>query len=194
MQQFSCYLTGNPESNGPSNNNIMHIKVGATLFLHSQFLFLSDFPSHIVPRVPFFLKKKERQRGSLFSKCPPHHLTLTSWAVALSVLGSAQAYINYTIVAGYFLQDDPATNASTFTFTTTNFGLINRTYPADASCSSAGSETQWQRFAAQVAALNAVAPANTEYKVLYMGRHGEGYHNAAESYYGTPGWNCFWAE
>jgi hypothetical protein len=122
------------------------------------------------------------------------HLTLTSWAVALSVLGSTQAYINYTTVAGYFLQDDPATNASTFNFTTTNFGLINRTYPADASCSSAGSKTQWQRFAAQVAALNAAAPANTEYKVLYMGRHGEGYHNAAESYYGTPGWNCFWAE
>lgn len=27
-----------------------------------------------------------------------------------------------------------------------------------------------------------------------MGRHGQGYHNAAESYYGTPAWNCYWAE
>lgn len=27
-----------------------------------------------------------------------------------------------------------------------------------------------------------------------MGRHGEGYHNAAESYFGTPAWNCYWAE
>jgi hypothetical protein len=27
------------------------------------------------------------------------------------------------------------------------------------------------------------------YKVLFMGRHGEGFHNAAESYYGTPAWN-----
>lgn len=27
-----------------------------------------------------------------------------------------------------------------------------------------------------------------------MGRHGEGYHNTAESYYGTPGWNYFWSE
>jgi broad specificity phosphatase PhoE len=27
-----------------------------------------------------------------------------------------------------------------------------------------------------------------------MGRHGEGYHNAAESYYGTPAWNCFYSE
>lgn len=31
-----------------------------------------------------------------------------------------------------------------------------------------------------------------QYKVLYMGRHGEGYHNTAETYYGTPAWNvCF---
>ena len=28
-----------------------------------------------------------------------------------------------------------------------------------------------------------------QYKVLYLGRHGEGYHNVAESYYGTPAWN-----
>ena len=27
-----------------------------------------------------------------------------------------------------------------------------------------------------------------------MGRHGEGYHNAAQTYYGTPAWNCYWAE
>lgn len=27
-----------------------------------------------------------------------------------------------------------------------------------------------------------------------MGRHGEGYHNAAETFYGTPAWNCYWAE
>lgn len=26
-----------------------------------------------------------------------------------------------------------------------------------------------------------------------MGRHGEGYHNAAETYYGTPAWNCYWS-
>lgn len=27
-----------------------------------------------------------------------------------------------------------------------------------------------------------------------MGRHGEGYHNAAQTFYGTPAWNCYWAE
>ena len=36
-------------------------------------------------------------------------------------------------------------------------------------------------------------PPNIEYKVFYMGCHGGDYHNAAESYYGTLGWNCFWS-
>lgn len=26
-----------------------------------------------------------------------------------------------------------------------------------------------------------------------MGRHGEGFHNAAETFYGTPAWNCYWS-
>lgn len=27
-----------------------------------------------------------------------------------------------------------------------------------------------------------------------MGRHGEGYHNVAESFYGTPAWDCYWSK
>lgn len=30
--------------------------------------------------------------------------------------GSSSSYINYTSVTGYFLQDDPSTNASTFSY------------------------------------------------------------------------------
>lgn len=76
--------------------------------------------------------------------------------------------------------------------TTTNFGLINRTYPATAGLKA--NLTQWQQFEAQVNALNANADLDTSYKVLFIGRHGEGYHNAAQDYYGTPAWNCYWAE
>lgn len=75
--------------------------------------------------------------------------------------------------------------------TATNFGLINQTYPGDSD--STASLTQWERFGILVSYLNAFAPKNVEYKVLFMGRHGEGFHNAAESYYGTPAWNCYWS-
>lgn len=30
--------------------------------------------------------------------------------------------------------------------------------------------------------LNQLAPANTVYKLLFIGRHGEGYHNAEQTY------------
>ncbi|EXJ90934.1 hypothetical protein A1O1_04041 [Capronia coronata CBS 617.96] len=104
---------------------------------------------------------------------------------------AAASYIEYSTVAGYFLQDDNATNATTFDYTATNFGLINQSYPTDpANCAPL---TQWQRFAMHVAALNAQAPRNVDYKLLFMGRHGEGWHNAAESFYGTPAWNCYWS-
>jgi len=45
-----------------------------------------------------------------------------------------------------------------------------------------------------VDSLNANADLNTVYKVFFLGRHGEGYHNAAETFYGTPAWNCYWSE
>ena len=104
------------------------------------------------------------------------------------------SHIQYTTIGGYLLQDDNATNATTFSFMNTNFGLINRTYATDASYDPQGKKTQWQRFANQVFGLNRDAPLEVQYKLLFLGRHGEGYHNVAESYYGTPAWNCYYSE
>lgn len=72
-----------------------------------------------------------------------------------------------------------------------NFGLINRTYPTDKRFDPAGEKTQWQRFEAWVKYMNSGChkSRNVQYKVLFFGRHGEGWHNAAESFYGTPAWN-----
>lgn len=66
---------------------------------------------------------------------------------------------------------------------------MNQTYPG-----ASGNGTQWQRFTQIVNSLNANAGLDTVYKVLFMGRHGEGFHNAAESFFGTGAWNvrqCF---
>ncbi|KAJ5794121.1 hypothetical protein N7457_000720 [Penicillium paradoxum] len=102
--------------------------------------------------------------------------------------------INYSTVTGYFLQDEESTDASKFDYTAENFGLISHTYPADHKLKRHESHTQWERFYHQVTKLNEDAPKNVEYKVLFLGRHGEGWHNSAETYYGTPAWNCYWAE
>ncbi|KAI3321098.1 phosphoglycerate mutase-like protein [Xylariaceae sp. AK1471] len=103
-----------------------------------------------------------------------------------------ESTINYTTITGFFLQDDPATDPGTFDYTLNNFGLINKSYPTDKEFDRHGKKTQWQRFEHYVNTLNHNADKYTQYKVLFMARHGEGYHNAAESYYGTPAWNCYW--
>jgi broad specificity phosphatase PhoE len=117
----------------------------------------------------------------------------------LAAASSVDAYysaktINYTVITGIFQQDDAATNPSTFNFTASNFGLINRTYPSDSSYPDRKRSTQWQRLAHYISTLNKKAPRNERYALFFMGRHGEGFHNAAESYFGTPAWNCHWAE
>ncbi|KAF1829829.1 phosphoglycerate mutase-like protein [Decorospora gaudefroyi] len=117
----------------------------------------------------------------------------------LAAASSVKAYshaksIDYTVITGIFQQDEAATDPSTFNFTASNFGLINRTYPSDSSCPDRQHTTQWQRLAHYISTLNKKALRNERYALLFMGRHGEGYHNAAESYFGTPAWNCYWSE
>lgn len=73
-----------------------------------------------------------------------------------------------------------------------NFGLIQQSYPSDDTLESANEKTQWQRFEHYIRELNKNAEEGVEYKVLYLGRHGQGYHNVAESRYGTKLWDvCF---
>jgi broad specificity phosphatase PhoE len=75
-----------------------------------------------------------------------------------------------------------------------NFGLIQQSYPSDATFENASEKTQWQRFEHYIHSLNKNAAEGVEYKVLYLGRHGQGYHNVAESRYGTALWDSYWAK
>lgn len=126
---------------------------------------------------------------------------MVALSIAVSLLAAASAvsassyrtHINYTVVPGIFQQDDPATDASTFNFTATNFGLIDRSYSSDSSCPDRKHSTQWQRLAHYIQTLNRQAKRGERYALFFLGRHGEGYHNAAESYFGTPAWNCYWS-
>ncbi|CZT06491.1 related to GPI anchored protein [Rhynchosporium graminicola] len=87
----------------------------------------------------------------------------------------------YSTVTGYFLQDDEATDPKGFDFVT------------DADLSSNSKLTQWQRFAREISRLNHDGSEKVTYKLLYLGRHGEGYHNLAETFYGTEAWDCYWS-
>ncbi|KAJ5386081.1 hypothetical protein N7509_008622 [Penicillium cosmopolitanum] len=94
-------------------------------------------------------------------------------------------------LAGYFLQDDPSTDPDTFDYAKSNFGLIHRVYGSETENSNKYS--QWQKFSKEIQRLNSQAEPNTQYKVLFLGRHGEGVHNVAEKRYGTKAWDEYWS-
>lgn len=70
-----------------------------------------------------------------------------------------------------------------------NFGLIERSYGSDASIPEHHELTQWQRFEQELGSLNAQARVGTSYRLLFLGRHGEGDHNVAEAFYGSKAWD-----
>ncbi|ESZ97519.1 hypothetical protein SBOR_2066 [Sclerotinia borealis F-4128] len=96
-------------------------------------------------------------------------------------------------VMGYFLQDDQNTDSKTFNYTTMNFGLKDRVYDTDPEFDPERQKTQWERFENHVMKLNNQTPENVQYKVLYLGRHGEGYHNIKETEVGKEAWDCYWS-
>lgn len=62
------------------------------------------------------------------------------------------------------------------------FGLIDR------------SDNRWEVFRQKIDQLNTSSSAGTQYKVFFVGRHGEGFHNVAETKYGTEKWNNYWSK
>lgn len=105
---------------------------------------------------------------------------------------SERTYYKYSTVTGYFLQDEPSTNPEKFDYSTTNLGLIDREYDTDVSVPR-HSQSQWQRFTHKLRMLNQEASNGTRYILVYIARHGEGWHNRAVRKYGTKDWDCYWS-
>ncbi|KAI6248211.1 putative phosphoglycerate mutase [Erysiphe necator] len=147
-----------------------------------------------------YKKIRRATEDNLFNRANVVSITLIAIFITVAFMimaegssGSKTEHLELSTVAGYFQQDDPGTDAASFDFTKNNFGLIKRSYENDALFDPDLKMTQWQRFEAEVFHLNSRSGPNTKYKVLYMGRHGEGYHNIAESFYGTKAWDCYWS-
>ncbi|KAF9894529.1 hypothetical protein FE257_006414 [Aspergillus nanangensis] len=104
-----------------------------------------------------------------------------------------KSHLKFSTVSGYFMQDESSTDPDTFDFVSSNFGLISRAYDSDPDQDPEKQKSQWDRFGHHVDQLNHDSDQGTNYRVLFMGRHGEGYHNVAEQYYGTKAWDCHWS-
>ncbi|KAJ3551114.1 hypothetical protein NM688_g4921 [Phlebia brevispora] len=89
----------------------------------------------------------------------------------------------FETVTGFFLQDSDSTDPNTFDVISSDFGLVSSAAPL-----------HWQAFEWTISELNRVAPKDVSYRVLYIARHGEGYHNVAESIYGSVTWDDYWSK
>ncbi|KAL7268420.1 putative phosphoglycerate mutase pmu1 [Rhizina undulata] len=89
--------------------------------------------------------------------------------------------LRYSVVPGFFKQSMGETDEKTFDSFGNSFGL-NYTGP-----------DRWSHFQRAVSSLNEQAPEDVSYRVLYLARHGQGHHNAAEQFFGPEAWECYWA-
>ncbi|KZW00321.1 phosphoglycerate mutase [Exidia glandulosa HHB12029] len=103
-------------------------------------------------------------------------------AAAVEASSSAGSTFTYEVVTGIFKQDDPTIPPAEIGATPASFGLIDE------------SPLRWLKLKAKILSLNLFAPRNTQYKLLFLGRHGEGWHNVAEAFYGTPAWDETWSK
>jgi len=89
--------------------------------------------------------------------------------------------VNYSfeLVAGFFVQE---LNETVPAALPDRFGLVD------------SSPQRWESFQDKVKALQHEEHAHdSKYKVFFVGRHGEGWHNVAEAKYGTALWDSYWS-
>ncbi|CCE83008.1 Piso0_002781 [Millerozyma farinosa CBS 7064] len=83
---------------------------------------------------------------------------------------------SFEIVQGFFRQDDEDTKDLEFNY----------------SLESMGRKEEWSEIITKIKKLNDEADDNQSYKVLFLARHGQGYHNLCVSKYGLEQWDTHW--
>lgn len=82
----------------------------------------------------------------------------------------------FETVPGFFKQLLPETDETSFDYFKENFGKLK----------------PWPQIASEISELNKSSPDNVVYKLLLLGRHGQGYHNLVNIIYGDKEWNSTW--
>lgn len=80
----------------------------------------------------------------------------------------------FEVVPGYFQQLLPETDDTKFNYFKEHFGKLK----------------PWKQILEELAELN--KSSEDVYKLFFLGRHGQGYHNLANLKYGEKAWNEYW--
>lgn len=80
---------------------------------------------------------------------------------------------DFKVVQGFFKQSESSTDDAVFNYATDHMGRLK----------------PWKEIIHDLTQLNQDAPDNVEYKLLFLARHGNGYHNQVVETYGLDRWN-----
>ncbi|KAI1463956.1 phosphoglycerate mutase-like protein [Daldinia caldariorum] len=100
---------------------------------------------------------------------------------------------SFRVVPGFFHHHDEPTGPSFRAKTLPNMGLINRVYGTDAVFDPKGEKSQWERFVHYLESSNKNANDGVQYKLIFLIRHGQGYHNLKEAEVGRQQWESYWS-
>ncbi|KAI0386764.1 phosphoglycerate mutase-like protein [Hypomontagnella monticulosa] len=100
---------------------------------------------------------------------------------------------SYKVVAGFFEHDSEPEGPEFRAKTLPSLGLISQTYETDRVFDPQYQKTQWERFIHFVDYLNKADQGKAVYKLVYVIRHGEGFHNVKEKQVGRHQWEDKWA-
>lgn len=98
---------------------------------------------------------------------------------------------------GVFAQSDPCTDDSTFNYLKCDFGLVmNGSWPAFSKLMNDLNFSRLEDYAQRMddCLLGSYEEHQVRYKVLFLGRHGQGYHNLAIEIYGQTEWDNYWSK
>lgn len=82
----------------------------------------------------------------------------------------------FEVVPDYFKQSLEGTDEAEFNYFKEHLGKMK----------------SWPEIASDITELNSKSPDNVVYKLFFLGRHGQGYHNLANLKYGEEAWNKKW--
>jgi hypothetical protein len=124
---------------------------------------------------------------------PQQHICPIPLAIMASELSSChwkfQGLPEFTVSFADKFQLDPTFKATTLP----GLGLIDKIYETDHPNALNDAwkvdRKPWENFKTYVEHLNKQNPTNTKYKVLYITRHGLGYHNVFEAQVGKKAWD-----
>jgi broad specificity phosphatase PhoE len=127
----------------------------------------------------------------IYTMIPTNHLP-TPTLLTTKTSTKPTTHNIYTAPTLFFTQSLPTTNSSLFEPLSSSLGLIPQPYDTDSDLPPG--TPQWTRFLYKLHTLNTNSSSSSiSYRLLILTRHGEGWHNVAERFFGTERWDCVYA-